>query len=212
MRDTRAELLDAGVRLYGSMAAELLRGLTAGAVAKEAGFHRQTFYRYWETQGQYVQELLRHVLGTEATPTADGATQLAQRQPPADLEAFVRDLIAHDFARLVEDHGSRMRISLLVTDALQQPPFDDLLHEFYETSLQRLLPAYEELLAGLGREPVAPVTTRELVRILQALLVGMVLQSNAAADDEPRPSALLEWGVLTLLEGLTEPVDDARTA
>jgi AcrR family transcriptional regulator len=211
MSDTRSELLDAGVRLYGSMASELLKGLTAAKVATEAGFHRQTFYRYWDTQAEYVQDLLRHVLGTEATPTADGAPTMVSRQPPSDLGALVKDLVGHDFVRLAESDGARMRISLAVVDALRQPPLDELLREFYETSIQRLESAYDAMLEALGRRPVPPVTTRELVRIVQALLAGMVLQAKAGNDD-PHPSVLLEWAVLTLFQGLTEPVSDARSA
>ena len=44
---TREQLLDAGIRLFREGRATILRSLTAGVVASEAGYHRQTFYRHW---------------------------------------------------------------------------------------------------------------------------------------------------------------------
>ncbi len=204
MTDTRGALLDAGVRLYSSMAGELLKGISAGSVAREAGFHRQTFYRYWETQSEYVQDLLRHVLATDTAPVADGATELADRRPPRDLEDFVQDVAEHDFVSVAEDPRAAMRVGLLATDALNQPPLAELMQEFYDTTVGRLTDGYESLLDGVDRRPAGAVSTRDLVRIVQALLLGLVIQAKAG-DDEPHPAVLFEWAAVALLTGLTEP-------
>jgi AcrR family transcriptional regulator len=211
MSDTRTALLEAGVRLYGSMANELLRGLSAGSVAGEAGYHRQTFYRYWETQSEYVQDLIRHVLGTDMTPVADGAAVLADRRRPTDLEPFVKDLAEHDFVRVAEDPGAMMRIGLLMMDALKEEALHELAQEFYDTTIARLSQSYEELFEAVDREPAEPATTRDVVRVVQALLVGLVLQSKAA-DDDPHAGVLFEWGALAVLEGLTDPAEGTGSA
>ena len=212
MTDTRSALLDAGVRLYGSNASELLRGLSAGAIAQEAGFHRQTFYRYWETQAEYVQDLMRHVLGTSGSPVADGVTELPQRCPePVDLDAFARDLAHHDFVRVLEDPRVMMRVGLLVMQALDTAPLTGLLEDYYETTLDRVTAGYDELLAVLGREPLEGTTTRDLARTMQALLLGLVLQAKSA-DDDPHASVLLERATATLLAGLTQPIADDESA
>ena len=211
MTDTREALLEAGVRLYSSMAGELLKGLSAGNVAKEAGFHRQTFYRYWETQSEYVQDLLRHVLGTAEAPVADGATALADRRPPGDIEDFVREVAEHDFVRVAQDARAAMRVGLVAMDALNQPPLADLMQDFYDTTMARLAPGYEALFDHLDRRPVVELTTRDLVRLVQALLLGLVIQAKAA-DDDPHPAVLFEAATVALLTALTEPVPDEGTA
>jgi AcrR family transcriptional regulator len=207
MVDTRTALLDAGVRLYGSSAADLLKGLSAGAVAEEAGFHRQTFYRYWDTQAEYVQELQRHVLATVDAPVADGVTVLADRRGPVeDLDGFARELARHDFVRILEDDRIWARVGLIVMQALDTPALSDAAKAFHDATMDRLADGYEDLLDAFGRRAVAGTTPRDLARILQALVLGLVLQAKFA-DDDPDASELLERATRALLLGLTEPAE-----
>jgi AcrR family transcriptional regulator len=211
MTDTRAALLDAGVRLYATNASELLRGLSAGAVAQEAGFHRQTFYRYWETQAEYVQDLMRHVLGPATAPVADGVSALrTRREATPDLATFARDLAHHDYARVLEDPQVMVRVGLLVTQALDHPPLDVLAEDFYAATMGRVADGYEQVLHDIGRRPAEGTSVRDLARLLQALLLGLVLQTKMA-DDEPHGSELLERATVALLVGLTEPVPESAT-
>ena len=205
MTDTRGALLDAGVRLYSSRAGELLKGISAGSVAREAGFHRQTFYRYWETQAEYVQDLLRHALTTEQPPVADGVTLLPTRVPPDDLAAFARDLAQHDFRRVLEDSRARMRIGLLFTGALGTAELSEDVGAFYEMTMASVAEGYESLLDSLGLETVDDTTARDLARTVQALLFGLVVQSITKEDD-PHGSVLLERATRALLEAFTRPV------
>jgi AcrR family transcriptional regulator len=211
MIDTREALLEAGVRLYGAMASDLLRGLSAGNVAKEAGFHRQTFYRYWETQSEYVQDLMRHVLGAEQAPVADGAGELVGPQTPTDLDTFVRGLAVRDFALVAQDPRVALRIGLLVMDALSTEPLADQMQTYYDASVEGLVESYEALFAALDLEPADPATTRDLVRVVQAVLVGLVLQAKAG-DDEPHAAVLYEWAARALIEGFTSPAGRSERA
>jgi AcrR family transcriptional regulator len=209
MIDTRKALLDAGVRLYGRSANEQLKGLSAGAVAEAAGYHRQTFYRYWGTQREYVSDLIRHLLDTRDPPPADGVTTLSEEVD--DLDGFARGLAHRDLFRLLDDPRTMMRIGLLVTQALEQAPIPDLLQDFYDRAIGQLTTGYEDLLDRTDRVPVDGTTARDLARILHALLLGLVLQVKAAEDD-PHVGVLLERAGVVLLEGLTEPVAAPRSA
>jgi AcrR family transcriptional regulator len=212
MTDTRTSLLDAGVRLYGSNAAELLRGLSAGSVADEAGFHRQTFYRYWETQAEYVQDLMRHVLVAARAPVADGVTDLPTRRGvPGDLEDLARDLAHHDFVQVFEDPAVMLRVGLVVMQALDQSALGDQAQAYYDTTIDRVATGYQGLLDGIGRQPVDEVSARDLARIVQALLLGLVLQAKTA-DDDPHASTLLERATTAILAGLTQPIEADETA
>jgi AcrR family transcriptional regulator len=211
MRDTREAMLEAGIRLYSSRADELLRGLSAGTVAKEAGFHRQTFYRYWDTHAEYVQDLVRHVLDRDAEPVADGATTLPPPRP-ADLESFARELAHHDFLRVLEDPRVMLRIGLIVMQAHDRGAPRELAQEYYDSLISQVAEGYESLLEATDRVPAAGMTTRDLARILQALVLGLVLQAKSGEDD-PHASVLLERAITALLTTLTEPADtDAAAA
>jgi AcrR family transcriptional regulator len=204
-------MLEAGVRLYSSRADELLRGLSAGTVAKEAGFHRQTFYRYWDTHAEYVQDLVRHALDRDAPPVANGATTLPPPRHAADIEFFARDLAHHDFLRVLEDPGVMLRIGLIVMQAHDDAAARELAQDYYDTLIGQVAEGYEEFLESTGRVPVDGMTTRDLARILQALVLGLVLQAKSA-EDEPHASVLLERAITALLTTLTEPDEDDVTA
>ena len=205
---TRDDLIDAGMRLYAARSNDLLRGLTAGAVAKEAGYHRQTFYRYWDTHAEYLQDLVRHALDRESGPTADGATTLPHPGPASDLESYARNLARHDFLRVLEDPRVMLRIGLIVMQAHDDDAARELAQNYYEMLIGEVTEGYEDLLEATGRVPADGTTTRDLARILQALVLGLVLQAKSA-DDDPHASVLLERAITALLTSLTEPDESA---
>lgn len=196
MADTRTALLDAAVRLYSTGGAEQLKGLTAGAVAEEAGFHRQTFYRYWGTHAEFVQDLVRHVLAS-----ADGVTVLAER--PADPEDLALHLVDHDLARAMADPMVAMRIGLLMTNAVGRA-------RPRAHGMEAAVRAYDELLADWGREMAPGCTTAMLARMVQALVLGLVVESKAGVDG-PDGAGVLATAIRALFESLTRPVPAKAT-
>jgi len=88
------------------------------------------------------------------------------------------------------------------------------MQEFYDTTIGRLAESYESLLDDVDRVPVDDVTARDLVRVVQALLIGLVVQAKAA-DDDPHPEWLAEarrlWS-LVHAPGFRPGADLARTA
>ena len=202
-------MLESGVRLFGTLAGDLLKGMTAGSVAQEAGFHRQTFYRYWDTQGEYVQDLIRHLLAPPERPVADGAAMVAERADSPDMASFVHDMAQVDFVRVLEDRQAAMRVGLLMMEALKVGNAAQQTEAYYERTMTLVVQNYEALLDGWGLELVAPTTTRDLARMVQALVLGLVVQAKAC-EDEPHASVVLERAVTALLECLTRPVAAAN--
>jgi len=115
----------------------------------------------------------------------------------------------HDFARVLDDRRVAMRIGLNVMEALTPPALAALAEQYYESSIAKLAEAYDAALAGMGLEPIPPCTSRDLARMIQGLLLGLILQAKVAQDD-PHAGVLLEQAVVTLLEGLTQPVSTAE--
>lgn len=209
MTETREAMLEAGVRLYGTLAGDLLRGMTAGSVAREAGFHRQTFYRYWDTQAEFTQDLIRHVLAPPERPVADGAAVVAASADDKDMASFIHDMARVDFVRAMEDRQAAMRVGLLMMEALKVGNAAQQTTAYYERTMSLVADNFQRLLDGWGRELVPPTTTRDLARMVQALVLGLVVQAKAC-DDDPHASVVLERAVASLLEGLTRPVSLAE--
>src|SRR6185503_1545570 len=104
---------------------------------------------------------------------ADGATTLPPPRQASDLESFARDLAHHDFLRVLQDPGVMLRIGLIVMQAHDDPAARGLAQDYYEALIGQVAEGYEELLAATGRVPAPGVTTRDLARILQALVLGL---------------------------------------
>ncbi len=211
MTETREAMLEAGVRLYSTLAADLLRGMSAGAVAKEAGFHRQTFYRYWDTQSEYVRDLIRHVLAPPDRPVADGAAVVAEYHDGVDMASFIHDMARVDFVQAIEDRSAAMRVSLLMMEALGGGEPAEQTAAYYERTMVLAAQSYEVLLQRWSLELVPPSTTRDLARMVMALVLGLVVQAKSCEDD-PHASVVLERAVATLLEGLTRPMTTASVS
>jgi len=206
MTDTKEAMLDAGVRLFGVQAGDLLKGLTAGTVAQEAGFHRQTFYRYWDTQAEYVQDLIRHLMAPPTRLVADGVAVVAERRTgtAADMASFIHDMARFDFARVLEDRQAAMRVGLLMMEALTGGATGARTQRYYDQTMDLVASHYDLLLEGWDLEPRPPITSRDLGRMLQALLLGLVVQVKSASDD-PHGAEIFETAAVALLTSLTQP-------
>jgi AcrR family transcriptional regulator len=213
MRSTKAELLDAGIRLYGSMSGDLLNGMTVRAVTREAGFHRQTFYRYWSTQAEFVQDLIVHVVDPKRAPVADRVADEARRRASvsARLEDVVESIARHEFVKLATDPLAPVRMGLLMMNELTTPMMRELTQSYYDRAMASLADAIGFGLEQWGRRPVPGLTTKELARMCQAMLSGLVVHAKAAID-EPPAEDLLVIALQGLFDTFTEPVPDPARA
>jgi AcrR family transcriptional regulator len=210
--DTRFALLSAGLRLYGEPSANLLRWLTAGAVAEEAGFHRQTFYRYWDTQEQYVEDLIELTLDDDAEPVADGVTVVPRRRVGRDstFAGLAADIARYDFERLRNDASLSARIGIWSLREVR-PDVAEGVTRCHDRAMEHLTDGYEQLFDEWGRSPRPPFEVDDIARIFDALLLGLVLRPPVA--DAQEPVELYEQSVRELLPGLTLRVQaDLRPA
>jgi len=108
-------MLDAGRDLLMEAAAEVaLRSLTVRAVTKRAEKSSGAFYHYWETQADFIRELLTTLLDSQESVEVDPAMS-------ALCEADVARLTFRDVVDLFEMHvahqatGTEFRIQLLAS-------------------------------------------------------------------------------------------------
>jgi hypothetical protein len=200
---TREAFLAAGVRLYGSMSDRLLRGYTAGAVATEAGFRRQTFYRYWDTQADYVRDLLLHLL-VEGEAAADGVAVLPSRRgEQTDWGDLARDIARYDYGRMASDPRVRMRLGLATMEAAAALGLEQEAQDFYDRVTGRMAEAMAATFDEVGRRPRSPLSVRDLVRVQRALLIGLMLL-DLGVGPEPPGIDLYEQIFVWIGEALTE--------
>jgi AcrR family transcriptional regulator len=207
MRSTKGEFLDAGIRLYGSMTGDILNGITVQAVTREAGFHRQTFYRYWSTQAEYVHDLVRHVVDPANAPAADRIAEEAHRRASAaaKMDDVVESIARHEFVRVATDSMAPVRVGLLMMNELTTPSMREVTQEYYDRAMASLGDAIGDGLEQLGRRPAAGLTAKDLARMSQAMLTGLVVEAKAAID-EPPAEDLLVVALQGLFDAFTEPL------
>ena len=203
MTDTRVELLQAGVMLYSRLRSSHLRSLTAGRVAAAAGFHRQTFYRYWDTQAEYVQDLIRFALdgandaaGESISAGVDGELE------PSEFEPFVRALARDGFARFRSDPMRDFRFALVATRGGTEE-IDDLVDDFIDRVKREASGGLDALLRAWGREPTAPYTTPDIATAVESLAMGMSLAAPFVGESEV--ADLYEQLIVDLLLVMTGP-------
>ena len=199
---TREQLIDAGIRLFREGRATILRSLTAGTVAAEAGYHRQTFYRHWDTQCDYVGELMEVVFAISDAPTE---RRSLVNPAPTTFEDRVRHHARAEIDRLWDDPKGAVRIGLLAMGQLTEGRPRELAEAFYQDSVVQLERAFIEILADHGRQPSAPHTLEDVARAVRAQINGFVIEA-AFVGDARRARRLFDVMVVQVVTDLTEPI------
>lgn len=203
---TRKALLDAGLEVHHQAGRGLLQGsLTSQAVSEAAGVHRQTFYRYWSTVGDYVDELVERTLD----PTA----VLGEGWDPADLggSAPLSDVLRAGLQQsidvLLSEPAHRLRLTLWSV------------HEDDDEVSERLRTLVREVEAHVAvtvqrvcevwnREPLPPLDARQVGAIVWSLALGLALRADASGDASD--TTLFPEAVMAILPGLTRRRGDDR--
>ena len=206
---TRDRLLAAGIRLFREGRLAILRSLTAGTVADEAGYHRQTFYRHWETQHDYVADLIE--LAFTPAPADPRGRGLVLGPPPSTFDERVRAEVQREFERLDQDPLVSVRIGLLAMGQLKEGRPRELAEAFHRDAIATLERRWAEVLDLSGRRPAAGRTIEDVARAVRGCLNGF-LTEGALAGDRRRARQLCESSVLLIVTALSEPCMPATDA
>lgn len=201
---TRDRLLAAGIRLFREGRLAILRSLTAGTVADEAGYHRQTFYRHWETQNDYVADLIELAFRPPAPDRR--ARGLVLGPPPSTFEDRIRHEVRQEFERLDQDPLVSVRIGLLSMGQLREGRPRELAESFHRDAVATLEARWGEVLAASGRRPAPARTLEDVARAVRGCLNGF-LTEGALAGDRRRARQLCESSVVLIVTALTESCD-----
>lgn len=198
---TRDRLLGAGIQLFREGRLAILRSLTAGIVADEAGYHRQTFYRHWETQQDYVDDLIE--LAFSPTGPERRSRGLLLGPSPETFEERVRAEVRREFERLDQDPLASVRIGLLAMGQLKEGRPRELAEAFHRDAITTLERRWADVLEASARRPGPGRTIEEVARAVRGCLNGFLIE-GALTGDRPRARQLCEPSVLLIVTALSE--------
>lgn len=186
-RDTREALLEGAMRLLAASSRNHLRRvLTAGAVAESAGLHRQTFYLYWRTQAEFVDDFVRYVTDPAHSSSSQRLTHIDDDLEDAsdDPAVEVRRMSRRTYQSWVEDPVHFARMVLWATH-----PNDELvrscMQELYQANDEAAAEAFASVGEAWGIEPRPPFTIETVALLFNALRDGLMLQLMIRGDEIP---------------------------
>lgn len=222
MSDSRAALLDAAwqivVESFGfddpggppsrQASAKILDQLKAADIAARAGMTTGAFYNRWTNREAFLDDFLDYALSVDRSPTFGaleaafekvgglGYVQQTMEMGRVDIEA-----VASNPSFAIQTHlWSLMR---------SRPDIGDRMKTMYADFRTPLIPIYEAVLAGLGREVRPPFTMEQVANLLNALSEGLTMQVVTGGEGSPHPD-LMGLALMALLPGLTRPIGDER--
>lgn len=186
---------------------DISRVLTTGAVAEQAGLHRQTFYLHWGTQAEYVDDFIDYVTDPTVSASSDRLANLAEDLPgPADDPATeVRERVTETYQLWVDDpvHVARMVLwSLHAKDERVAAR----LRALYAVNDLNTAEGYKAIGDQWGLEPRPPFTYESIALLFNALRDGLLL--HLTIDSSSVPPSFISDVQLALSWAITRRKDD----
>ena len=207
--ETRTRILEAAITIWSEEApAVLFGGLSVARVSKVAGVTRSTFYSYWPTTEEYLQDALGHladrVEGMEVARTVDSIANDA----PRSAEMVDRFLTGSNLLceAIAGDPGHRLMLAFVSKD--NDPAVAPRLREIYRQTEDRIFSTFGAVLESWGREPRPPFDSRRILAVLTALAEG--LGTRFSFDPEAAPLETYGHASLAFLMVATRQIDDSR--
>jgi AcrR family transcriptional regulator len=200
---TRERALEAGLAVWvDTEPATLFGGLNVSRVAKRAGITRATFYTYWATAQEYLDELVTYssggVIDVDDVLAADLVRLTLGRDAISDqiFQSAVRTVEA-----LVADPAFRLRLAMLSKG--DDPVVAAKLREQYAAAEATVTKMFSQLLDGWGRAVRPPLDMRAMVALLASQLEGY--SARAIVDPELATPELYGHAIVAHLLTLTTP-------
>lgn len=186
-RDTREAMLEGAMQLLAESSRDHLRRvLTAGAVARAAGFHRQTFYLYWRTQSEFVDDFVRYVTDPAERPAYTRLGRLDDDLEDAtdDPSLEVRRMSRRTYREWVDDPVHFARMVLWATHP-NDPLVRERMRALYGANDAAAARGNERIAEAWGIEPRPPFTFETIALLFNALREGLMLQLMIRGEDVP---------------------------
>lgn len=173
-------------------------------VADRLGVSRSSLYRLWPSQLDYWHDLVADTVATPSPVIADlvAAPDEDEPEPPADLDALVRAVVEgvdEAVVRLTTDPTHLVRAGLA---GYPPSPLAPVAAAVERSERAAAADRLREMLAAVGRRPVPPLTTGDLVTAMGVFLDGAVLYGRSVPESLDHRVVLEADGTAWSLTGL----------
>ena len=189
--------------------ATLFGGYSVARVAKAAGVTRATFYSYWPSAADYMDDLLGHLADLDPDQFTDDVEPVVRRVEIASHELATPFLAGCDaqLRSVIDDPALPIRLGFL--SKMHDPAVASQLRDRYRKLEDRQWQAPSRMLKSWGRELRPPIEPFQLVAVHSGLQES--LAARHIIDPEAVPVEIYGYISLVLLLLLTRHVDDPRT-
>jgi AcrR family transcriptional regulator len=207
--ETQRRILEAGIELWRSEPpAVLFSGLTVAALSKAAGVTRSTFYAYWPSTEEYLNDLIDHLADRDTAdgPAVDNRTLGELNTAGPNLVQRFLDGFQSRFDAEVNDPMVLLRLGFL--SQAGDPSTAEHLRAMFRTIENRRGEAFRFLRDAWAREPRPPLDEAQVQTLFSVIHDGLV--ARHLVDPDAVPAELYGMVVLSLLLVLSRRVDDTR--
>ncbi len=223
MSDSREVLLDAAWQLVvesfgfeptssepaGRVSAKILEQLKAADIASRAQMTTGAFYNRWPNREAFLADFLDYALSVDRSPTFDAISAAYAEIGDLPLLEQIERLAVANFEAMAVNPSFAIQTHLWSL-MRSRPDIRDRMATMYRDFRDPMVPIYEALLIGLGRQLRTPLTMPQLSNIMVGLAEGMTMQIVVGGEDgATRESYVL--ALQALLPVLTTSVGDERT-
>jgi AcrR family transcriptional regulator len=208
---TREQLLDAGLAILLEEPTDI--ALRASRIARRADVTSGAFFHYWQTQGDFLADLLDYSLVGERlyAHTFDAVTEVLQPLLEGEnsletRERAIREAGQKSLEALTQSPAFAVQMALW-SRHLHDDKVKDRLNYLYRDLDSRFVRFFGKLLDEWRLEPREPYTLERIAAVLSALANGLAIRR--AVDSETLPDEHRFFGslVLSLLPTMTKSID-----
>jgi AcrR family transcriptional regulator len=205
----RVAFLDAGANLLEEAVTEAaLRSLTVRAVTRRAQKSTGAFYHYWETQADFTNDLITHVLEPDAVIEQDPLT------PEFRVVATTETTQSEDLRNLFEfacsDLASSRSLRLhLLLSSMEDQTVKDRLRHMYRGYQSAFAAMYEHLFSGTKVRLVDGLDWSDLSFLITSALDGVAIRRRI--DPEVATPELVERMLMSILVASFTATDSVST-
>ena len=203
--DNRTVFLEAGEALLAESATETtMRSLTVRAITKRARRSTGAFYHYWDTQADYIRDLVPYLMRWEAAVDGDPVIDRIQRVAPTEMDAaMAMKLFDASIAALTTTPAGRF--IWLLFSMVDDVHVASSLRRLYDEYAEVYAAAYERVFGGCGLRPADGMSWLDVAALLTAALDGVTMRQ--VIDPERGGPKLAARMIAAVMTGALVPAD-----
>jgi AcrR family transcriptional regulator len=208
---TKSRILNAGIDLWGSQPIpSLFGGFSVARVAEAAHVTRSTFYSYWPSTDEYLQELVAHLIEIDGfNYPAAVAKKTSERlsTPGTDLAGQIVESCTLHLQAAIDDPTLSIRLGLL--SKADDPEISEILRSLFRASETAQNAPLLKSLDDWGRVLREPFDLRSVQIVYSALIEGIAARHRL--DPQGVPIEIFGRAMLPLLIMTTRRPEDERS-